>query len=78
AGPVLNVALVSAEVDEVEVEAEDSAPEEAVGAAGTEGLAPGTTVEWSDLAQAPSITEGASEPEVDFGTEDDGQITLNF
>ena len=28
--------------------------------------------------QAPSITEGASEPEVDFGTEDDGQITLNF
>jgi len=78
AGPVLNVALVSAEVDEVEVEVEDSAPEEAVGAAGTEGLAPGTTVEWSDLAQAPSITEGASEPEVDFGTEDDGQITLNF
>jgi hypothetical protein len=35
-------------------------------------------VEWSDLAQAPTVVEGASEPGVDFGTEDDGQITLNF
>jgi topoisomerase-4 subunit A len=76
AGPVLHVQLVSAERDEPEVE--ESVAEEVALPAGTEGLAPGTTVEWSDLAQAPSITGGASEPDVDFGTEDDGQITLNF
>jgi hypothetical protein len=35
-------------------------------------------MEWSDLAQAPTVVEGESEPDVDFGTEDDGQITLNF
>jgi topoisomerase-4 subunit A len=80
AGPVLHVHLVSAECEEPEVEEAvvDEATEDVHGVAEGEGLAPGTTVEWSDLAQAPSINEGASEPEVDFGTEDDGQITLNF
>jgi topoisomerase-4 subunit A len=80
AGPVLHVHLVSAECEEPEVEEAvvDEATEDVHGVAEGEGFAPGTTVEWSDLAQAPSINEGASEPEVDFGTEDDGQITLNF
>ncbi len=79
-GPVLHVHLVSAECEEPEVEEAvvDEATEDVHGVAEGEGFAPGTTVEWSDLAQAPSINEGASEPEVDFGTEDDGQITLNF
>ena len=76
AGPVLSVSLVSAERDEPEQsEVEDAAAPVEYAA---EGIAPGSTVEWSDLAQAPTVVEGASEPDVDFGTEDDGQITLNF
>ena len=76
AAPVLSVSLVTAERDEPEQPEEEEAAAPVVSAA--DGLAPGTTVEWSDLAQAPTVVEGASEPGVDFGTEDDGQITLNF
>ena len=72
----LSVSLVTAERDEPEQHEEEEAAAPVVSAA--DGLAPGTTVEWSDLAQAPTVVEGASEPGVDFGTEDDGQITLNF
>jgi len=76
AGPVLSVSLVSAERDEPEQSEVEEAAAPVEYAA--EGIAPGSTVEWSDLAQAPTVVEGASEPDVDFGTEDDGQITLNF
>ncbi|MEY3711826.1 MAG: hypothetical protein RL104_609, partial [Bacteroidota bacterium] len=65
----------SAERDEpAPVEEGPSAPTEAP----EDAVEVGMTVEWSDLAQAPTAADGESEPEVDFGTEDDGQITLNF
>ena len=79
ASPVLNVRLVSAEVDSPDLAPEPlDAAEPALSGIPSPTLEPGTTVEWSNPAQAPGSDQDDPAPDSGFDAAEDGQITLNF
>lgn len=79
ASPVLNVRLVSAEVDSPDLAPEPlDAAEPALSGIPSPTLEPGTTVEWSNPAQVPGSAQDETAPDSGFDAAEDGQITLNF
>jgi hypothetical protein len=84
ASPVLNVRLVSAEVDSptlapelLDAAAPDATEPDLSGTPSPE-LETGTTVEWSNPAQVPGSAQDETAPDSGFDAAEDGQITLNF
>jgi hypothetical protein len=84
ASPVLNVRLVSAEVDSptlapelLDAAAPDATKPDLSGTPSPE-LETGTTVEWSIPSQGPASSEEDPAPDTGFDASEDGQITLNF